>query len=268
MKSFLAFIAFIAAMVPLLAQERLPQLELPRGDQVGALGQEVRLPSAPTGPVPRLPDGTVDLTGVWLGGGAIFDIERDGGLKPGTLMSIMTPEAKKILASREEKNNPQYHCLPMGIPRTSPYPFRFVQMPTHAKATHIFILHEGNIHSFRQIFMDKPHPKELDPTWFGHSVGRWERDTLVIDTVGFNDKSWWDNKGYPHSEQLHTIERWTRRDLGHMTLEVTIEDPPMYTKPFTVRFEARLSNPGDELMEYICQENNQFGVAGGLFDKQ
>ena len=181
----------------------------------------------------------------------------------------MTPEAKKIFASRQERDDPQYLCLPMGIPRTSPYPFRLVQTPTHKKATHIFMLHEGNIHSYRQIFMDgRKHPADLDPSWFGHSIGSWEGDTLVIDTVGFNDKTWWDNRGFPHTERLHTIERWTRTDLGHMTVEVTIEDPGAYTKPFTAKFAARLSNPGDELMEYICQENNQFGIAGGLFDKR
>jgi hypothetical protein len=108
------------------------------------------------------------------------------------------------------------------------------------------------------------HPAELDPTWFGHSIGHYEGNTLVIDTVGFNDKSWFDNRGYPHTEQLHTIERWTRIDSGHMTDEVTIEDPGAYTKPFTVKFTARLTDTGDEMMEYICQENNQYGVAQGI----
>jgi len=141
-----------------------------------------------------------------------------------------------------------------------------IQTPTHRKATHIFILQEGNIHSYRQIFMDgRQHPKELDPTWWGHSIGHYEGDTLVIDTVGFNDKAWFDNKGHPHTEQLHTIERWTRIDEGHMTVEVTMDDPGAYTKPWTVKFQARLTGlPGDELMEYICQENNQYGIAQGI----
>jgi hypothetical protein len=233
---------------------------------VAALGQSVKRPPAPTGPVPRLPDGGVDLSGLWVGGGPVGDIEREGGLKPGTLDALMTPEAKKIYASRKEEDNPHYQCLPMGIPRSTPYPFRMIQTPTHKKATHIFILQEGNIHSYRQIFMDgRPHPAELDPTWWGHSIGRWDGDTLVIDTVGFNDKSWFDNKGHPHTEQLHTIERWTRVDEGHMNVEVTMEDPGAYTKPFTVHFQARLTAlPGDEIMEYICQENNQYGVAQGI----
>jgi hypothetical protein len=258
----------IAATVPLLAQGR--QGGAPQGGSgepgaggVGALGQNVPRPAAPTGPVPRLPDGTVDLSGLWVGGGSVGDIERDGGLKPGTLDAIMTPSAKALFATRKEEDNPHYQCLPMGIPRTTPYPFRIIQTPTHTKATHVFILHEGNIHSYRQIFMDgRKHPAELDPTWWGHSIGRWESDTLVIDTVGFNDKSWFDNKGHPHTEQMHTIERWTRTDAGHMTNEVTIDDPGAYTKPFTVKFNARLTGlPGDELMEYVCNENNQYGIA-------
>ena len=115
----------------------------------------------------------------------------------------------------------------------------------------MFILHEGNIHSFRQIFMDgRKHPAELDPTWFGHSIG-------------FNDKFWFDHAGTPHTEQLHTIERWTRLDLGRLENRVTIDDPGAYSRPWTVTFRARLQAPGDELMEYICQENNRYGIAGG-----
>ena len=98
--------------------------------------------------------------------------------------------------------------------------------------------------------------EDPDPTWYGHSIGHWEKDTLVIDTVGFNDKFWFDYLGHPHTEKLHTIERYTRTDLGNIRIEVTIEDPATYTKPFTTVGRARLM-PGDELIEYICQENNQ-----------
>jgi hypothetical protein len=154
--------------------------------------------------------------------------------------------------------------MPQGVVRGQPYPWRFVQNYTHKKATHLFKLEEGNIHSYRQIFMDgRKHPPELDPTWFGHSIGWWEGDTLVVDTVGFNDKFWFDRRGHPHTEQLHTIERFTRQDMGRMEIKVTVEDPGAYSRPFTLTFHARLSNPGDELMEYICQENNQYGIAGG-----
>ena len=210
----------------------------------------------PAGPVPRRPDGTVDLGGVWQGGGPVQDLERQGGFKPGEIPLL--PWAKKLLESRQPKDDPHAQCMPMGVPRMAGgYPWRFVQYPTHKRATHLFLLYEANIHSYRQIFMDgRKHPEDLDPTWFGHSIGWWEGDTLVIDTVGFNAKFWFDSRGHPHTEQLHTVERWTRRDLGHMTNEVTIDDAGAYSKPFTAKFEATL-RVNEELMEYICAENNQ-----------
>jgi hypothetical protein len=156
---------------------------------------------------------------------------------------------------------PHNRCLPMGVPRVTPFPWRFVQNYTHRRPTHMFILHEGNIHSYRQIFMDgRKHPPDPDPTWYGHSIGWWEGDTLVIDTVGYNDKFWFDRRGHPHTEKLHTIERWTRKDFGHLENRITIDDPGAYAKPFTLTFTATLSPPQDELLEYICQENNQYGV--------
>ena len=145
-----------------------------------------------------------------------------------------------------------------------PFPFRFLQHPSHTAATHIFILYEGSAHMYRQIFMDgRKHPSELDPSWFGHSIGWWEGDTLVIDTVGFNDIFWFDRAGHPHTEQLHTIERWTRKDFGNLEVKTTIDDPGAYSKPFTVTFNSVLQ-PGDDLLEYFCIENNQFGVGVGI----
>src|SRR5919201_938294 len=130
---------------------------------------------------------------------------------------------------------------------TGGFAWRFVQHPT-VNATHIFMLQEGNAHTYRQIFMDgRKHPEDPDPTWYGHSIGHWEGDTLVVDTVGLNDKFWFDFRGHPHTEKLHTIERWTRKDLGTLVSEITIDDPVMYTKPFTVSFTARL-RPNEELM--------------------
>lgn len=215
------------------------------------------------GPVPRLPDGTVDLGGAWTGGGPVQNMEVQGRFKPGEIPLL--PWAKKLMDSRKPEDDPHAYCMPMGVPRQAgEYPWRFVQYPTHKRATHIFLLWEGNIHSFRQIFMDgRQHPADPDPTWFGHSIGQWEGDTLVIDTVGFNDKFWFDRRGHPHTEQLHTIERWTRRDFGHLDNQVTIDDPGAYSRPFTTTYTATLQ-PGDELMEYICAENNNYGVAGGF----
>ena len=151
-----------------------------------------------------------------------------------------------------ETDDPHLWCMPMGVPRSTPYPFRFVQNYTHKAPTHMFILHEGNIHSYRQIFMDgRKHPAELDPTWFGHSIGWFDnKDTLVIDTVGFNDKFWFDRQGTPHTEQLHTIERWTRVNEGTLRNEVTIDDPGAFSRPFIDDVRRRGSRaPGDEIME-------------------
>jgi hypothetical protein len=191
-------------------------------------------------------DGTPDLSGVWNGGGG--DFVRN--LKPGDTVTML-PWAEKVFKERKSADDPEANCLPAGVPRMAPYPWRILQTPTH-----YFILFEGNIHSYRQIFMDgRKHPADPDPTWYGHSIGHWEKDTWVVDTAGYNDKFWFDFAGHPHSEMLHTIERYTRTDLGTLAYEVTIDDPGAYAKPFTLRSTARLM-PNAELMEYICQENN------------
>lgn len=210
----------------------------------------------PDRPVPRLPDGTPDFTGVWSGGGPIGDIGM--GLMEGEEI-VMTPEAQALFDSRMSAHDPEANCLPTGVPRIAPYPWRVVQVPAYGKATHLYFLFEGNIHSYRQIFMDgrdHPDPEELDPTWYGHSIGRWEGDTLVIDTVGFNELFWFDFLGHPHTGQLHVIEHYTRTNYGTLENVTTVIDPGAYEKPFTIRFEATL-RPGWDLMEYICNENNQ-----------
>jgi len=206
------------------------------------------------GPAPRLPDGTPDLSGVWVGGGPVGDIKE--GLVPGEQI-VMKPEAEALMKKRMAADDPEARCLPTGVPRVAPYPWRILQTPTYGKATHLFFLFEGNIHSYRQIFMDgRAHPDDLEPTWYGHSVGHWEGDTLVIETVGFNDKFWFDFQGHPHTTQLRTVERYTRTSMGKLENVTTVYDPGAYAKPFTLKFTATL-RPGWELMEYICNENNQ-----------
>ncbi|HZJ29926.1 MAG TPA: hypothetical protein VFD21_00040, partial [Vicinamibacterales bacterium] len=173
------------------------------------------------------------------------------------------------MASRKEEEDPHYFCMPMGVPRSVPYPFRFVQNYTDKKPTHMFIIHEGNIHSYRQIFMDgRKHPAELDPTWFGHSIGSFEGgDTLVIDTVGFNEDAWMERWGMPHTDRLHTVERVTRPDVNTLTYEILVDDPGAYTAQWTSGYTKRW-NADIEPFEYVCQENNfgpqlMIGVAGG-----
>jgi len=146
-------------------------------------------------PIPRLADGHVDLTGPWVGGGSNGDIERDGGLKPGELPLL--PWAKELRDKRLSKDEPYTACLPMSVPRVNPYPWKFAFTITSEGMSHIYVLHEtGDAGAHRVVYMDgRPHPKDLIPSWWGHSIGKWEGNTLVIDTVGYNDKFWFDSRG-------------------------------------------------------------------------
>ncbi len=204
---------------------------------------------APTGPAPKLADGHPDFSGPWTSdNNLIYDIHD--AMKKGDSLPIQ-PWALKVAKERISNDDPEAHCLPAGVPRMAPYPWTIVQTPKL-----IYMLFEGNIHSFRQVFMDgRRHSKDPNPTWYGESIGHYEGDTLVIDTTGYNDKFWFDFAGHPHTEKLHTIERYRRPDLGHLEWETVIDDPGAYTRPFTVYGKATLQE-GD-MMEYICQENNK-----------
>ena len=219
-------------------------------------------------PIPRMPDGHPDLTGPWVGGGSNGDIEKDGGLKAGELP--LQPWARDLRDKRVAKDEPYTSCLPMSVPRVNPYPWKFVYEYQATGLTHIYVLHEtGDAGAHRVVYMDgRPHPKNWVNNWWGHSVGRWEGDTLVIDTVGYNDKFWFDSRGTPHTEQLHTIERWTRTHWGRIENVFTIEDPGALTRPVTLKFTGRLLRPDRDghadLMEFICLEDNQYGKAAEI----
>ncbi|OFW04916.1 MAG: hypothetical protein A3I61_17075 [Acidobacteria bacterium RIFCSPLOWO2_02_FULL_68_18] len=220
-------------------------------------------------PVPRLADGTVDLTGPWVGGGSNVDIEFEGGLKPGELPLL--PWARELRDKRDKKDEPYTSCLPMGVPRVNPYPWKFAMTYTPKGLTHIYVLHEtGDAGAHRVIHMDgRKHPVDPLPTWFGHSIGSWDGDTLVVDTVGYNDKFWFDSRGTPHTEQLHTVERYTRINWGRLRHVFLLDDPGAFSRPVTLSFTARLlradlKTGGGELMEFICLEDNQYGAASGL----
>ncbi len=205
---------------------------------------------APSGPVPKTADGKPDLSGVW-GTDRPLVVDIRGALPKGETLP-MQPWAAKLTSERKSKDDPEANCLPTGVPRLAPYPMKFIQLPNL-----FVILFEGNIHSFRQIFLDRTeHPKDVNPTWYGDSIGHWEGDTLVVDTIGFNDRTWFDFAGHPHTEKLHTIERFRRTDLGRIEYKVTIDDPGAYTKPFTLTAHFPLQTNGD-LMEYICNEDNR-----------
>jgi len=208
-------------------------------------------PKPPAGPAPHLASGRVSFAGLWRPADIFLIEDISLGLPKGETVPL-NAWAEAAMKKHLSKDDPEANCLPTGVPRHAPYPWKIVEDPPY-----IYFLFEGNIHSFRQVFMDgRKHPADPNPTWYGHSTGKWEGDTLVVDTVGFNDLFWFDFVGHPHTEKLHTIERYTRPDLGTLKEEATIDDPGAYTKPFTVYASHRLL-PGDELMEYICQENQR-----------
>jgi hypothetical protein len=197
-----------------------------------------------TGPTPRLPNGKPDLTGLWYGQTTV-----DSG------KLLLTPRAAAIKKERdlsEGKEGPQSYCLPMGITEMNRFDvWQVVQTP----AVLAMVSGVDNPGS-RIIHTDgRPRPKDYGPTWYGRSTGYWEGDTLVIDTIGFNDKSWLPSNG-PHSEKLHVIERYRRPDLGHLEIELTLEDSEAFQQPWVMRKTAGLAQD-EQMMEYICNENER-----------
>jgi len=197
-------------------------------------------PAPPSGPAPRL-DGKLDLSGVWV---------PTTTLLPGD--PSYQPAFKKIYDERKAnkgKDDPEKFCLPNGAVRVNPLPYKIVQ-----RSNMIVLLREGNTHSYRRFFLDGRKPNlDVEPeSWTGLSNGRWEGDTLVVDTVGFNDKAWLDATGKPHSDAMHLVERYKRPDLGRLNVELTIEDPKAFTKPYSFTRSFTLA-PGWELQEYVCQ---------------
>jgi hypothetical protein len=155
---------------------------------------------------------------------------------------------------RGEMNNrdsPQAHCLPSAVARDTFPLYELVQ----SKAFLVFILDDDSP-GFRQVFLDgREHPKDPNPAWYGHAIGRWDGDTLVVDRVGFDERVWLDSGGHPHSDKLHVIERYRRPDLGHLEIEVTVDDPGTLAKPWVMKRVSDLAN--EEISEFICTENNR-----------
>jgi hypothetical protein len=201
-------------------------------------------------PTPRASDGKPDFNGLW-GPDHNFIYDISSALKKGDVLPLQ-PWAEKVTKERMSNADPEARCLPAGVPRMAPYPWKIVQQPKL-----MVFLFEGNIHTYRQIFMDgRGHPDDPDPTWYGHSIARWEGDTLVVDSIGFNDKFWFDFAAHPHTEKLHITERYRRPDYSHLDYEVVIDDPGAYTRPFTMYGHSPLVEDS-EIIEYICNENNQ-----------
>lgn len=172
--------------------------------------------------------------------------------KPGE--APLQPAAAEILRQRAERGGADYpglHCLPDGVPHADllPEPFKIIQTPVV-----IVMLYEVET-IFRQVFTDgRKQLVDPAPTWLGYSVGKWDGDTLVVDTIGNHIGTWLDDSGHPHSEALHIIERFRRIDFGHMSVQITIDDPKAYTRPWTVSFGWDLL-PDTELLDWVCENN-------------
>ena len=191
--------------------------------------------------------GPPDLNGVWS---APFtpDISKVLGHQP-----PFTEFGAARFAKEDEIDDPLTKCLPIGPARgiqAGIMPFQIVQTPA------VFTILFENQHTFRIIHTDgRSHPKDLDPTWFGDSIGKWDGDTLVVDTVGLDDRTWLDTAGHEHSDQLHLVERFQRVDSNTIKWTVTFEDPKYFTEPWFVTLPITRQNT--EIMSYSCEENEK-----------
>ncbi len=236
--------------------------------QNGGIGGRIPDPpksAGPPKPAPRLPDGKPDLgngLGAW-NPRTVANLAGTGRQGPGRspvanrLPEVpFLPEAKAAFEQAQEnlgREDPEARCLPPGIPRMyiTPFPFQIYQLPDR-----VLFIFEGAAHVWRIVYMDgRPHTEDPNPTYLGESIGHWDGDTLVVDTIGFNTNTWLDQDGHPHTEQLHTIERFTRTNEMTLHYEFTIDDPGAYSEAWGNSVEIPWA-PGGELLEYICQENN------------
>jgi hypothetical protein len=213
---------------------------------------------APAYKAPRTPWGTPDFSGVWQQ----HFVDKNGRPVVGLDLSDFTEIPYQDWSKKQYEFNhtgegqaadPEAHCLPAGVPRSTglPYPMRLMQSPGL-----VAMLIEGNVHTYRLILMNQQHPKDPNPTWMGHSTGKWEGETLVVDTVGFNDRTWLDPGGHVHTDKMHIVERFTRTRQDRLLYEFTIDDPGAYTKPWGWSFALEL-HPDWEIIEYVCNENNK-----------
>jgi hypothetical protein len=208
-------------------------------------------------PAPQKSDGKPDLSGIWqVDKNSIrYLYDLAANLKPGELPIQPWAEAltKERTTGAHASEYPSAHCLPPGVPildgSSAFNPLKIVQEPEL-----VVILYEA-MSQFRQIFLDgRILPKDSNPTWLGYSVGRWEGDALLVDSTGFNGRTWLDAVGHPSTDALHLTERFRRSDFGHLELTITIDDPKAYTKPWTVTETMQIA-PDAELLEFVCNEN-------------
>jgi hypothetical protein len=233
------------------------------------------------GPTPKTADGKPDLSGIWqymrppgtppppppptpsatgAGGDIIPAAVRTSqfwnlgaSFKDGLPFQPWAAELHRQRVASNSEDNPDAHCLPLGVMQlhTHGQPRKMIQTPGV-----IAIVYEANS-GLRQIFTDgRSLPKDAEPWWYGYSVGKWDKDTLLVESTNFRDLGWLDVEGSPLTESGKIIERFRRPDYGHLEIEVTIDDPKAYTKPWTVRVYQRIL-PDTELIEFVCQENER-----------
>ena len=208
-----------------------------------------------TAPAPRQPNGKPVIAGLWRPApGIVGDMTR--GIKSGEIVPFQ-PWAEALFKQRranDSRDDPTARCVVGGVPRSDfvGYPFKILETPGM-----VTILYEA-VHAYRQIFTDgRTLPVDPNPAWFGYSVGRWDGDVFVVESSGFNDDVWLDNAGRPATGALRVTERFVRKNLGQMDIEVTINDPKAYTRPWSVTQQLAFQ-PDTELLEYICNENNKY----------
>jgi hypothetical protein len=275
-----------------VASYRHPGQVQPPLVQAQARGAGAQTPTLPT---PRLHNGTVNLgrvpgeKGVWrvpyITNMAMRVIGPDGQLLPEIVAAQQAarggggrgagrggsksepwipwmPWSAAVYdynSANESKFDPEGYCLPPGGPRmmATPYPMEIIQLPDQQRILMIF---EGATHIWREIYMDGrafPEGDALNPTYLGYSIGHWEGDTLVVEVRGFNENSWLDYFGHPHTDRMRIVERWQRPNRNTLRYQALVDDPGAYTRPFTIAWDIPW-DPEGELQEYICQENNQY----------
>ena len=276
MRTIVAAVVFVVTASPLLLAQ-WPKYTLP-GTPKAADGK-VNL----AGPPPRAADGKVDLSGVWETnqgrrgrGPAPVAAEGTGELPPsGSIFGNIgdqiqggapyQPWAAELVKKRmadNSKDNPDAHCLPMGVMQMTshPYPKKIIQTPTQ-----LILIYEGSGTTVREVFLDGralPKAEDVEPWWNGYSVGRWDGDTLVVETTGFMDDGWLDVRGSPVTSAARMTERFRRPTYGSLAIDVTIDDPKAYTKPFTATVNNHLL-PDTQLIEFVCIDKDAQHYVGG-----